>query len=143
VVDLQEQLDARTRQLNEAIEREHATAEVLRVISSSPGALTPVFETMLANAVRLCEAKFGMLYRYDGDAFHLAATLNLPPPLADFLRQRRPFRPEPGLPLYRLLQTGKVSHTIDQAAEPVQVPSAKLAGARSHISVPMLQEGKI
>jgi GAF domain-containing protein len=130
-------------ELRESLQQQTATADVLQVISSSPGELEPVFEAMLANAVRICDAKFGALFRYHDGLFHPAALLGAPPALADFLRQRGPFRPDPGLPLYPLLQTGKVVHTIDQAAEPVQTASAKLAGARSHISVPMLKEGKI
>jgi GAF domain-containing protein len=92
-------------ELRESLQQQTATAEVLKVISSSPGDLEPVFQAMLENATRLCEANFGIMYRYDGDAFHLAATLNLPPALADFLQQRGPVRAEPGLPLYHLLQT--------------------------------------
>jgi two-component system, NtrC family, sensor kinase len=130
-------------ELRESLQQQTATADVLKVISSSPGELEPVFQAMLERATRICEARFGMLLRYEGDAFHLAATLNLPPALAEFLRQRGPYRPEPGIPLHRLLETRKVIHTIDQAAEPVQIPSARLAGARSHISVPMLKEGKV
>src|SRR5262245_1442983 len=98
---------------------------------------------MLENATRICDAKFGFLFRYDDDAFQPMAMLNVPSALADFMRQRGPYRPEPGLPLHRLLQTKKAVHTIDQATETVQTPSAKLAGARSHISVPMLKEGEI
>jgi len=130
-------------ELTEALERQTATSEVLRVISSSPSALESVFSAILENATRICEAKFGILLRYDSDAFYPAATLNLPPAFADFLGQRGPFRPEPGLPLYRLLQTRKAIHAIDQAAEPVQHLSTKLAGARSRISVPMLKEEKV
>ena len=98
---------------------------------------------MLENATRICDAKFGFLFRYDDGAFQPMAMLNVPSALADFMRQRGPYRPEPGLPLHRLLQTKKAVHTIDQATEKVQTPSAKLAGARSHISVPMLKEGEI
>src|SRR5262245_46738553 len=98
---------------------------------------------MLENATRICDAKFGFLFRYDDGAFQPMAMLNVPSALADFLRQRGPYRPEPGLPLHRLVQTKKAVHTIDQATEKVQTPSAKLAGARSHISVPMLKEGEI
>ena len=67
--DLQKKLDARTRQLNEALERENATAEVLRVISSSAGQLEPVFQAMLANATKLCEASYGTLWLCEGDGF--------------------------------------------------------------------------
>ena len=66
ITDLQEQLDGRTRDLEEALQRETATSEVLRVISSSPSDLKPVFETILANATRLCGAKFGMVNLSDG-----------------------------------------------------------------------------
>jgi GAF domain-containing protein len=130
-------------ELRESLQQQTATSEVLGVISSSPGELAPVFEAMLANATRLCEAKFGFLFRYDDDAFNPVAMLNVPAALADFMRQRGPYRPQYGLPLHRVLETKKVVHTIDQAAEQVQTPSAKLAGARTHMAVPMLKEGEI
>jgi transcriptional regulator with GAF, ATPase, and Fis domain len=72
----------RTRELTESLEQQTATSEVLQVISSSPGDLQPVFATMLENAVRMCDAKFGNIYRWDGDAFNLVATHNTPPAFA-------------------------------------------------------------
>jgi two-component system, NtrC family, sensor kinase len=141
--DLKKKLDLRTRELNEALEQQTATSEVLRVISSSPGELGPVFETMLENAVRICEAKFGTMYRYDGDMFHPAAVLNAPPTLSEFLQQRGAFKPPSGTPLDRLLRTKSVVHSADDSAEQVPSPSAKLGGARSHIAIPMLSENKV
>ena len=73
------ELRQRTRDLTESLEQQTATSEVLQVISSSPGDLEPVFATMLENAVRICDAKFGNIYRWDGDALHLVATHNTPP----------------------------------------------------------------
>ena len=137
------ELRQRTGDLSEALEQQTATAEVLKIISSSPGELEPVFQAILANATRICEAKFGILFRYENGALCPTATLNAPPALADFLRQHSPYVPVPGLPLYRLVQTKQVVHTLDQAAEQVQTPSAKLAGARSHIAVPMLKENEL
>src|ERR1700730_8755546 len=77
--DLQKQLDQRTRELAEALERQTATSEVLSIISSSPGELAPVFDAMLANAVRICEAKFGVLSLWEGDALRVCALHNVPP----------------------------------------------------------------
>ena len=82
----------RTRELTESLEQQTATSEVLQVISSSPGDLQPVFETMLENAVRICDAKFGNIYRWDGDAFTSLAAHNTPPAFAE-LRRRSPLRP--------------------------------------------------
>src|SRR5262252_8749657 len=82
----------RTRELAESLEQQTATSEVLKVISSSPGDLQSVFDAMLENAVRICDAKFGNIYRWDGDALHLAATHNTPPALADE-RKHLPLRP--------------------------------------------------
>ena len=73
--------DEALEQLSEALEQQTATSEVLRVISSSPGELEPVFQAMLENATRICEAKFGVLYRFDGDNFHFAAEVGTPPEL--------------------------------------------------------------
>jgi GAF domain-containing protein len=137
------ELRQRTDDLSESLEQQTATSEVLRVISSSPGELEPVFQAMLENAVRICEAKFGTMYRYDGDRFHPTAVLNAPPTLSEFLQQRGAFQPPSGTPLHRLLRTKGVVHSADDSAEQVPSPSAKLGGARSHIAVPMLSDNEV
>src|SRR3974377_404592 len=87
---------ARTRELSEALEQQTATSEVLKVISSSPGKLEPVFQAMLENAVRICDAKFGSLFRFDGQAFRFVAEVGTPLQYAEFERARGPFLPRPG-----------------------------------------------
>ena len=130
------------RERDEALERQTATSEVLRVISNSPGDLQPVFQAMLEKATRICQAKFGVLYLYD-DGFEPAALLNAPLAYADFVRSRGKFLPQTGNGLDRLLQTRKATHTVDEAAEQVPTNSAKLAGARSQVLMPMLKEDKL
>src|SRR5262249_48185927 len=78
-VRLFDEVQARTRELSEALEQQTATSEVLRIISSSPGEVEPVFQAMLENATRICEAKFGSLYLYDGENYRTAALHNAPP----------------------------------------------------------------
>src|SRR3974377_1206689 len=130
-----------TRERDESLEREKATAEVLRVIASSPGDLAPIFETILENAVRILEAKFGTLFLCEGDFVRPVAEVGLPPKLREFQAQRGAFVPPPGLPLARLVETKKVAHMLD---DPERLsPATKLGGARSHIAVPMLKEGKV
>jgi signal transduction histidine kinase len=141
--DALEQQTATSRELSEALEQQAATSEVLGVISSSPGELEPVFQTMLANAVRICEAKFGVLFRYDGSKFHAAAWLGVPPAYEDSLRQRGSFRPDKGAPLDRLLRTNELVHTADESAEGSPSPAAKYGGARSLIAVPMRKENEL
>ena len=130
----------RTRELTESLEQQTATAEVLRVISTSPGELEPVFQAMLANATRICEAKFGLLYRFDGKAFHLAAAVGTPPELAEFQRQRGAFQPRPDTRLDLVMRTKQVISTADVTAEAVPDYAAELGGARSLVIVPMLKE---
>jgi GAF domain-containing protein len=135
-----------TRLLNElrqSLEQQTATAEVLSVISASPGNLEPVFQNMLENAVRICDAKFGTLFRFDGNAFHLAARVNTPPALVEFQKQRGPFLPAPGNNLDRMMQTKQVCHITDDAAEPIPGAAAKLGGARSVVHVPMLKDDEL
>jgi hypothetical protein len=122
-----------TRLLNElrqSLEQQTATAEVLRVISSSPGELEPVFQSMLENATRICEAKFGVLFRFDGEAFSLAAEIGTPPELLEFHKQRGRFQPFPGSHLERLLHKKRVSHTADYAAEVPDSPPVRFGGVR-------------
>jgi two-component system NtrC family sensor kinase len=128
---------------DEALEREKATAEVLRVISSSPGALEPVFEAMLENAARICEAKFGVLFRFDGEKYEFAAEIGTPRPLAEFVRQRGPFIPAPITKLHHVMRTKQVSHTADYAADAPDSPPVRLGGARSTVDVPMLRDGML
>jgi GAF domain-containing protein/CheY-like chemotaxis protein len=137
------ELHRRTDDLSEALEQQTATSEVLRVISSSKGELEPVFQAMLANATRICEANFGVLFRYDGDVFHAAAWLGVPPAYEDFQRRRGPFRPDDGAPLHRLLQTKELIQTADELAEPSPGPAARYGGARSLLAVPMRRENEL
>ena len=142
-VRLFEDVQKRTAELSEALEQQTATAEVLGVISSTPGELSPVFEAMLENATRICEANFGVLFRYDGDAFNPAALLGVPPAYEDFQRRRGPFRPDDGAPLHRLLQTKELVQTVDELAEPKPGPAARYGGARSLLAVPMRKENEL
>src|SRR6516225_5060642 len=90
------ELRQRTADLSESLEQQTATSEVLNVISSSPGELELVFETILEKAVRICDAKFGNLFRFDGEKLHPAAQFNTPAALLDALTRRGPFEPTPG-----------------------------------------------
>jgi signal transduction histidine kinase len=141
--DLENKVELRTQALSESLEQQTATSEVLRIISSSPGELEPVFEAMLANATRICEAKFGIMYRYDNGAFHLAAMLNAPPALAEYVRQRGSFQPPPGTAVDRLLHTKDVIYTADDTTESNPGVAARLGGARSLVAVPMLKEDEL
>jgi hypothetical protein len=111
-------LTERTADLTEALEQQTATSEVLRVISSRPGDLQPVFEAMLEKAVSICDAKFGNIYRWDGEALRLVAAHNTPPAFAEY-RRRSPLRPDPKTPFGRMLVTKSVIQVADLAAEEV------------------------
>ena len=130
-------------ELRASLQQQTATADVLKVISSSPGKLEPVFEAMLQNATHICEAKFGTLFRFDGKAFHRAAGIGVPSALADFQKKRGPYLPESGTLLDRVLQTRKLAHSPDYAAEPIPGNAAKLGGARSTVAVPMLKDSEL
>src|SRR5215475_9572616 len=138
-----EQFDRLKRERDEALEQLAATSEVLQVISSSPGKLEPVFQAMLENALRICEAKFGTLFRFDGKAFHRAAGIGVPSALAELQKKRGPYLPESGTLLDRVLQTREVAHSPDYAAEPIPGNAAKLGGARSTVAVPMLRHSEL
>ena len=130
-------------ELRESLQQQTATAEVLRVVSSSPGELEPVFEAMLANAVRICEASFGNLLLYDGTLFRHVALHNAPQTWAA-QQQRNPIPPRRlARVLYRVTDTKQVIHVSDIAAENPDEPIAKIAGARTLLIVPMLKEAEL
>src|SRR5262249_14487328 len=139
----------RTRELSESLEQQTATSEVLQVISSSPGELEPVFQAMLENAVRTCDATFGTLYLSEADAFRMVATHNAPP---DYVKARNhePFRPPPSTPLGRAASTRQVVQIADirttqaytEEFRPI-VEAVELGGFRTVLSVPMLKENEL
>src|SRR5262245_44575896 len=137
---------ARTRELGEALEHQTATADVLQVISSSPGELGPVFEAMLANAVRLCEAKFGDLYLYEAGRLRMVAAHNLPAAYAE-ARRRGPFHPPPGGTVAAALRAKRTAQLADLSAteayaerHPVVVDAVELGGVRTTVAVPLLKD---
>src|SRR5262249_7181814 len=148
-VRLFEAEQARTRELAEALEQQTATSEVLRVISSSPGELAPVFQAMLANAIRICEANFGVLFRFEDGAWRAAAMLGVPSEFAEFWR-RGPQRPGPRTALGRVVETRDTVHIVDVTMEPayvegeaVFVAAVNLGRFRTILNVPMLKENEL
>ena len=139
------ELRQRTNDLSEALEQQTATAEVLRVISSSPGELQPVFDAILENAVQICEARFGILTLFDG-IHHMrhAASYNVPPAFQE-LRRHEPVVPLKQTVAGRVVETKGVVNFADVAAEEGHADSAlvKLAGARSAVGVPMLKDDEL
>ena len=138
----------RTRELTEALEQQTATSEVLSVISSSPGDLQPVFETMLANATRICEATLGVLWLFEGDAFR-AVAVHGPPTFVE-ARRRNPMLPlTPGTALARVVATKQTVQIADVQAEPAYRVSpahrvgVETGGLRTLLSVPMLKQGEL
>ena len=147
IADLQEQLDW---QIHERDEQLAATSEVLKVISNSPGKLEPVFDAMLANATRLCEARFGVLYLRDGDAFRAVASSRDAPPAYVEARRREPvIHPGPGTALSRAAATRQPVQIADIRAEPAYTNDParfailNLAGARTYFAVPMTKENEV
>src|SRR5262245_62751009 len=106
------------------------------MISSSPVELKPVFQAMLENATRICAAKFGILFRYEGGVFQPAAMANVPPAFADFLDRQGSFAPVRGRLFGRLAQTKKVIHVLDRATEPTPSSYVRYGGARSSVRAP-------
>jgi GAF domain-containing protein len=149
-VRLFDEVQARTRELSESLEQQTATSEVLQAISSSPGELAPVFDAMLGNATRICEAQFGSMYLREEAGFRIVAMHNAPPAFAE-MRSRQPVvRPSPGTGLGRVERTKQVVQIEDLAAEqpyrdrdPASVAMVELAGARTLLLVPMLKEGEL
>src|SRR5262249_55478616 len=147
--ELEVQLRALARELNEAREEQIATSEVLRAISNSPGELELIFQTMLANAIRICNANYGALFRFEDGAVRAAAMLGVPAAFAEFW-QRGPYRPGPQTALGRVMQTQQTVHVADVTAdpaylerEPVFVAAVELGGFRTILNVPMLKENEL
>jgi GAF domain-containing protein len=130
-------------ELRESLQQQTATADVLTVISSSPGDLKPVFQAMLQNSVRICEANFGQMFLCVGDAMRVVAQLGVPAALSDFIEGRGLFQPSVGSGLRRALDTKQVIHIDDVASENASMAPARLGGARSYIAVPMLREAEL
>jgi GAF domain-containing protein len=145
-----DEVQARTRELSEALEQQTATSDVLRIISSSPGELEAVFQTMLANAVRICGAKLGDLYLREADGFRMAATHNAPPAYVEARTRERLLRPPPDAPLSRVAITKQVVQIADIKTIPSYIEGHRfvrdavdLAGYRTVLVVPMLKDDEL
>jgi signal transduction histidine kinase len=144
-VRLFDEVQARTRELTESLEQQTATSEVLGVISSSPGELGPVFQTILENATRICEAQFGGVNLREGDNLRTVADHGASPEWMEYRRQNPVFRPGRNTGLDRVMRTKQPVQIEDLMSErtaegdPLRVVFTKLAGARTFLTVPMLK----
>ena len=146
--NLEQKVEERTRELSEALEQQTATSEVLRVISSSPNDLTPVFDAMLESALRLCDANSGFLFLYDGEQYNAVAQRGATGAFAELMQ--KPRRPSPHSGLGRMLIEKRPVHiedmTQDQAyyeRDPLRMQTVEIGGMRTCLGVPMLKENEV
>jgi len=142
----QETVAARlNRERDEALEQQTATSNVLDVISSSRGGLQPVFDIILKNANRLCDAKFGALFIYENGVIRVPSHVDLPPPLVEHFHKRNDQPPVPGTAIETLIRTKRLIHIPDQRGSPegLSSPATTLAGARTYLAVPLLKDGDV
>ena len=144
-----EEVQSKTRELTELLQQQTGMSEVLSVISTSPGKLEPVFASILDNATRICEAKFGTMYLYEEGAFRTVAMHNAPPAFAAE-RLRAPVRPGAETGLGRVARTRLPVHIADQtkeqtylAGDPFITASVELGGYRTLLVVPMLKDDEL
>jgi GAF domain-containing protein len=149
-VRLFDEVTARTRELSDALEQQTATSEVLQVISSSPGELESVFQTIMSNGTRLCEAKFGIMWLREGEAFRCVAVHNVPPAFAEERRREPLVHPPAESPLGRILRTRQTAHISDirteggyAAGHRALTDLADIGGARTAVAVPLLKEDEL
>jgi two-component system NtrC family sensor kinase len=142
VRDLEKSLAAALKREAEALEQQTATGEILRVISGSQTDVQPVFEAIVINAVNLCGARMGAVYRFDGVLVHLVAHHNYPPPVLEVLQKMHPRPPQPDQASGRAILTRAVAQIEDMLADSQYPREVALAGGwRSILSVPMLRDG--
>src|SRR3974390_1789546 len=151
-VRLFDEVQRRTQELSESLEQQTATSEVLKVVSSSPGQLGPVFNAMLANAARICNATIGTLYLYEGTNFRGVALHHSEQSYVEYWR-RDPVievKKNPGIPLERLVNTKQVVHIHDLRTNQSYlgeneriVALVDVGGVRTFVAVPMLKEGEL
>jgi GAF domain-containing protein len=146
---LEQKVEARTRELSESLEQQTATADVLQVISSSPGDLQPVFKSMLSNALRICEAKFGQLLLFDGKGFLPAELHNSPVEYGELFKDG-PLIPGPRTALGRVIASKEVAHVADVMAgstyaegDPLRIATVDILQARTLLAVPMLKDTEL
>jgi GAF domain-containing protein len=137
------ELEGANAELREALEQQTATSEILRVISSSPTDLQPVFQTILSNAVRLCEAQNGAVFRFDGEYFRAVGWNNISPSLQAYL-SNTPIPPGRESALRRVGLEKRTVHIPDMLADPeCVVPEYKEEGMRTNLAVPLLKENRL
>ena len=140
-VRLFQELQTRNRELTETLARQTATAEILRVISSSPTDIQPVFDSIVTSANRLCDGMFSAVFRYDGELMHFVAHANFNPEALGVAQRAFPRPPTPDVAVGRAILERAVVHMSDVAQVSSQIFQRSL-GYRSVLAVPMLTDGR-
>ena len=146
--DLEQQLESCRRQLAEVLQQQTATADVLKVISSSPAELEPVFQSMLANAMRICDAKFGIMFEFSDGTYRSLSSLGVPQQYDQHCRQKRIWGPD--TLLGQVARTKKPAHVADARSDhayierdPNRVAAVELSAQRTAVCVPMLKDDEL
>ena len=150
-VRLFKELQARNTEITEALEQQIATAEILKVISSSPTDIQPVFDAILENATRLCDAHMAVLRLYDGNVFRWAATRGVSVEFARWAAEEgHKYSPQPDGAVGKMIAERQPVHILDRRESsaylrrsPSTVALVELGGARTFLAVPMLKEGRV